>query len=147
MVDNILSEETIFTVSIDDGLNRFKRYFVKRFHPRSLFFDSIGMMWAIYYLWFHQWTFALGAILLMRVLSVFSVMNVSAQSIAGTTLGKIALIHLHPANMIIQLGGITVLVYGIWQHSVELTMIGVSFILLGHIFGWSNVDERFGRVI
>lgn len=76
-------------------------------------------------------------------LGLISVWNADPEKMAETTLGKIALLHLHPFNLITQSIGLVPLVYGIWIHSVETILAGLSLVLLGHIVGWSKVDSKF----
>jgi hypothetical protein len=65
--------------------------------------------------------------------------------LSETSMGKIGLLHLHPMNLAIRLVGAVILLYGIWQRSLDLTLGGVSVIFLGHTFGWAKVDPRFAR--
>jgi hypothetical protein len=97
----------------------------------------------LYYLWAQNWSYALGAALLGRLLSYLAVADVNPQKMSETTLGKIALLHLNPVNMVVQILGLVVLGYGVWEHSVLYTLYGVSVILIGHVIGWGKVDERF----
>lgn len=120
-----------------------QRLMLKRFHPRAIFIDSVGLIWCGYYLWAHDLSMVLGAAVAFRILSYYSVMDMSPQRISETTLGKIALLHLNPANLIIQIAGTVVLIYGLWQHSTESILVGISVILLGHVFGWATVNPAF----
>ena len=81
----------------------------------------------------------------MRLLSSFATLDCDTDKLSQTTMGKIALLHLNPANFIIQVGGLVVTYYGVWQHSGLTTLIGISAILVGHVFGWEKVDNRFIR--
>ena len=51
-------------------------------------------------------------------------------------------LHLHPVNLLLQIAGIGLLVYSIWIHSgIYTIMIAVSLILIGHMWGWSKVND------
>jgi len=63
------------------------------------------------------------------------------ENFAGTTLGKIMLLHLHPMNLVVQIAGFGVLLYSIWTRSAILIMAGVSIILFGHLWGWHKVND------
>ena len=122
-----------------------QNYALKKAHPSNLFVESIGAIWATYYLYQHNWQLAVISILLMKVLGFMLVKDINPHKMAETTLGKIALLHLHPWNIINQTIGFAMSVYAVWQHSVEGILVGVSIILLGHIMGWSRVDSSFSH--
>jgi hypothetical protein len=122
-----------------------ERLVLRRFHPRSLSIDTVGVMWFIYYLWNHEWKSALAIVIAGRVFAYLSVMRIDTEAFAETTLGRIALLHLQPVNLLVQFVGALVGIYGIWQRSTEIILLGVSLILLGHIFGWSRVDDRMAN--
>jgi hypothetical protein len=143
MARNITQSSRTYVVTVEHGFNWLEKYALKRFHPRAIFIDAIGFIWFMYYFWNHNWQMALGAALIGRLLSQLSVMDTNAQRMSETALGKIALLHLHPINLISQLVGVVVLLFGVWQQSPELSLGGTSMILLGHTYGWSKVDPRF----
>jgi hypothetical protein len=143
MKRNIAQPGWTYTVTVEHGFNWLEKYALKRFHPRAIFIDAIGLIWFMYYLWSHNWQMALGSALIGRLLSQLSVMDIDVQRMSETVLGKIALLHLHPINLITQLVGVIVLLFGFWQHSPELSLGGITMILLGHTYGWSKVDPRF----
>lgn len=126
-----------------NGVSWFQRYFLRRFHPRSIFIDVVGFIWFTYYFWNHDWKSAVGIVIVERIIAFFSVANLDVSRFSETTLGKLGLLHLHPANLAIQIFGSIILLYGIWQHSTEIILGGLSLIFLGHIFGWSKVDPRY----
>ncbi|MBY0314862.1 MAG: hypothetical protein K2Q26_05050 [Bdellovibrionales bacterium] len=128
---------------VQKGFSALQKYVLLRFHPRSIFIDSIGQLWFIYYLWDHNLMSALAALTACRLVSLLSVIDIDTNLFARTTLGKVALLHLHPYNLILQLIGTLVLIYGVWQNSAEILLIGISWILFGHVWGWGDVDRRF----
>lgn len=118
-----------------------QRTILRRFHPRSIFIDSVGFIWFTYFLWNHEWQAAIGVVVIAKIAAYLSAVNIDISLFSKTLLGKIALLHLHPLNLIIQLMGAIVFIYGLWDHLTEAILGGVSLILLGHLFGWSRIDE------
>ncbi len=118
---------------------------LKRFHPRALFVDGAGVIWALYLFWYHDWILALAVTVAFRVAALASVWKSDPQQIAQTTMGKLALLHLHPINLTVQIVGAVVLLTGIWQQDAEVIWSGLSVILLGHAFGWTKFDQRLGQ--
>lgn len=117
-----------------------QRMLIRRAHPRYLIAGIVGAIWAFYFLWQHNWSWAVGVILMSAIAGGMLTSNVSEEYLAETTLGKIMSIHLHPANIAIQSLGLIFLVYGIWIHSALFTMGAVSAILVGHMWGWEKVN-------
>jgi hypothetical protein len=118
-----------------------QRAIVRRGHPKHIIVSAVGAIWGFYFLWFHNWIWALAAVLLSGFAGRMLTLGMKEESLAQTTLGKIMLLHLNPVNLIIQIVGSCVLVYGIWTHSVIYVMAAVSIILLGHSWGWHKVNE------
>ena len=71
------------------------------------------------------------------------VRKVDPHFMAQTTLGKLALIHFHPFNLGLQILGLLPLIYGLWMHVPEAILIGVSLIIVGHFYGWSQLNDNF----
>lgn len=120
-----------------------ERFILRKFHPRKIFFDFIGLTWSVYFLWNHQWPLALAASMLSGSIGLISVWNVDLDKMAQTPLGRMAMLHLNPANIAIQSAGVVAGVLGIWSHSTVIMMLALSIILAGHVFGWSKFDSRF----
>ena len=53
------------------------------------------------------------------------------------------LLHLRPGNVITQVVGGAMLVYGIWFHFATIILIATSLILAGHLWGWRKVHDAF----
>lgn len=136
-------ETEYLVVERSEQFNWLERYFLRRMHPRNIFFDSGALMWGSYFLWNQDWPRALVVVAGISVLGLLSVLSVDPEKMADTTLGKIGLLHLHPVNFIIQVIGMFPFVYGVWLHSAEFILAGFSVILFGHIFGWSKVNANF----
>jgi hypothetical protein len=141
MATNILKSSPAPTVGEHD-FSWAEVYALRRFHPRSIFIGTAGFIWFIYYLWNHDWRTALAVAVITRVIAFASVMSINTDLYGETLLGRIALLHLNPWNLIIQLGGTLAILYGVWEHSTELILGGLSAVFLGHIFGWSKVDPK-----
>ena len=121
-------------------------YALMRAHPRKLFIDAVSYIWVIYFLWNHNWQRALFAALVCGAIGLLSVVSAETQRLSETTLGKLALLHLHPANLTAHLIGVVGIGYGVWEHSTEFILAGLSVALFGHFFGWEKVDDRFSMM-
>lgn len=120
-----------------------ERMILRRFHPVSLLFDVVGFIWVTYFLWENQWQNALVVVLAERLLAATIVWRVDWEGMAETSLGKLALLHLHPLNLMVQIAGAAVIVWALWNHSTLYLLAGLSILALGHAFGWSGVNEHF----
>lgn len=120
-----------------------QRYMLRRFHPRKIILDSIATIWAVYFMWHHDWVSALGAIVLSAILGSAVAWRMDYEALARTIWGRLAILHLHPANIAIQSVGLIALFYGVWTHDTIWILAGSSLVLLGHWFGWSSLSEAF----
>lgn len=120
----------------------FEKFILRKFYPRKIFFDAVGSIWAVYFLWNHEWQGALVVTVAASLLGILSVWNIDLEKMSETLLGKLALLHLNPFNLATQIIGVAMGVYGIWIHSTETILAAISIILIGHIFGWEKVDSR-----
>lgn len=131
-----------YKISNINNYNFIQTYVLKKSHPDSIIFEIIGIIWITYYLWYQLWPYALFAFMLTKTLSFVSVFNVKSEQIANTTLGKIALLHLHPVNLLIQFLGLFLYILSVWIHSLEMFLISISIISLGHLCGWKKVNHN-----
>lgn len=143
MEQQILQHEVIQNIKLEEDFTPIQRYALRHGHPRAIFIDSVGLIWTVYFLWNHQAAMALGALVVGRLLAILSTLDVSVENMAQSRLGKIALLHLNPLNMLIQLIGLVVLANALWGHNSQMMLIGVSLILVGHFFGWEKVSPHF----
>lgn len=127
-------------IEVEPKLSMVEKYLLMRAHPRSIFTDIVGLIWFLYFTWNHNWTAALLVFTIFRIVALALVWKVNIELLSKTVVGKIALLHIHPINLIIQLTGFIIFLNGIWQHTLYLILVGISIILLGHLFGWANVD-------
>lgn len=125
------------------GHSKFEKYVLKRAHPRRIIIDSIGWVWIVYFIWNQSWEFALATLFAMSIVAYFLLRNVDGDKMAETALGKMALLHLHPANFIIQLVTLIITIWALWAHSTYGILIGFSLLVLGHLFGWERVNKCF----
>lgn len=123
------------------ALTYLERTFVRHGHPRHLIPAYLGWMWAVYFLWFHNWIGAITALVLSGVLGRILTLQIDVEKYAETLLGKLMLLHLHPANLVIQLAGVGVALYSVWMHSGLYILLGLTVIMLGHLWGWHKVHE------
>jgi uncharacterized membrane protein YesL len=119
----------------------FERAIVRRGHPRHIILGLVGFMWGIYFLWLHNWRWAVAIILVSVVLGRISTSRTREESLAQTVRGKIMLLHLHPMNLLVQIAGFVLLLYGVWLHSTIYILAAMSVILVGHMWGWHKVSE------
>jgi len=122
------------------------RYFLMSSHPRKIVFDIVGAIWGTYFLWNQNRLYALGALLVMDAMGLFFTRKIDPELMSQTTIGKIGLLHKHPLNFMLNLIGLGSLVYGLWLHSAEMILIGFSVIVIGHFFGWSEVNAKLRMI-
>jgi len=118
-----------------------ERMAVRHAHPRHMIVGIVGYAWTIYFLWQHAWIWAAAAALAGILLGMIVTPRNHEEDLARTTLGKIMLLHLHPANVIVQSAGLLFLLYGVWIHSAIYIMAAGSIIMIGHMWGWHRVNE------
>lgn len=121
-------------------MSYFEREILHHAHPRQLIMRMVGAIWGLYFLWFHNWEWVLGVILVAETIGRILSMGMNEESMAQTTWGKIMLIHLHPVNLLVQITGGAVLIYGFWIHSAIYIMAAMSIVLIGHMWGWHKVN-------
>ena len=114
---------------------------IRRGHPKHIIVGIVGFLWFVYFIWQHDWTWALAVAVLSVVMGRLLTSGTKDESLAPTLLGKIMLLHLHPMNLSVQIAGFAVLLYGIWFHSTIYIMLATSIVLLGHMWGWHKVNE------
>jgi hypothetical protein len=118
-----------------------QKTFVRHAHPRHIILAYVGLMWGVYFMWFHNWVWALAAVVISGLVGRILTGDVREENLAQTTLGKILLLHMHPVNFVLQTAGVAVTFYGVWLHAGMHIMVGVTVILLGHLWGWHKVND------
>jgi len=114
---------------------------IRRGHPKHIILGIVGFLWAVYFVWRHDWAWALGVVLASVILGRVVTAGTREEGLAQTVLGKIMLLHLHPMNLTVQVAGFGILLYGVWLHAVMQVLVGASLVLLGHMWGWHKVNE------
>jgi hypothetical protein len=136
-----------FAPEIDGGgkgeanMTYVERMIVRRGHPKHIIIGIVAFLWAVYFLWQHNWIWAAAIVVLSAVLGRLSTSGTKEETLAQTLLGKIMLLHLHPVNLTLQMAGFALLLYGIWMHSTPYIMAATSMVFLGHMWGWHKVNE------
>lgn len=118
-----------------------QRLIVRRGHPRRIIIAFVGALWGLYFLWLHNWPSAVAIILGSMLLGELATLGLREEPLSQTLLGRIMLLHLHPANLLLQFAGGALLLYGVWLHSGRWLMAGVSMVFLGHLWGWHKVSD------
>jgi hypothetical protein len=131
----------LVTMSRTKEFSMMQRMALRAAHPVSIIFYFVGAMWSIFYLWNQNWVFALAIFVAARALGFAAVRHTHLQEMSETLLGKMALLHLHPANLAVQFIGAIVCLAGVWMHTTETILGGASLIAAGHAFGWSKVNS------
>jgi hypothetical protein len=124
-------------------LSPMEKWVLRRAHPVAVIVDLGTLVWSVYFLWWHNWIAALAIGLAGRMVSVLLVRNSRLEEIAETTWGRLALLHLHPVNLVIQSAAVLLAIWGIWAHSDLIIISGVTLLIWGHAFGWNKVNPIF----
>ena len=114
---------------------------LSRGHPRQIILHMVGGIWTVYFLWQHQWMWALACFAVSELISETLSTQTGAEMLAQTTLGKLMMLHANPVNFLVQAAGGVLLVYCIWMHLLTGIIAAISLILLGHFVGWSKVNS------
>lgn len=118
-----------------------QEFMLSRGHPRQIILHLVGGIWTVYFLWQHEWLWALGCFALAELSSELLATETGAEMLSQTTLGKLMLFHANPVNFWVQAAGGVLFAYSIWMHSLTGIMVAASLILLGHFAGWSKVNS------
>ena|ERR1700674_79285 len=118
-----------------------QRAIVRHGHPRRIIVGVVSLIWVLYFLWVHNWTWAAVALAVGLALGRLVTLGMQEEQLAQTTLGKILLLHLHPMNVLLQSIGFAVLLCSFWIHSAMYMLLAISVILIGHMWGWHRVNE------
>ncbi len=118
-----------------------ERWALRQAHPVAIIFRSIGMLWAFYYLWQNDLPMVLATMLISQVIAQLSTLHLNYESLGQSLWGRIALLHLHPINVMTQLIGVMLGAVGFWWHDTTAILTAVYLILLGNAYGWRQVHE------
>ena len=120
-----------------------EKHMLRHGHPRHMIVAVVSTIWATYFFWKHELALALWVMLGGMVLARLATLGMREEQFAQTTFGKILLLHLHPLNMLLQVTGFVLFMYGVWEHNALNMMVGTSLIFAGHFWGWHKVNEAF----
>ena len=137
----IVSPHASSTVSRKMGM--LDRMMVQHAYPPKAILDGIGLMWGLHFVWERLWLQAVIASFGFALIGTYLGRNVSSESLAQTLLGKLCLGFARPANLLTQLLGYSVLVFGLGLRSSFYCLIGISLILLAHAATWRHVFKHF----
>lgn len=118
-------------------MNTLQKLMLEHLHPVKFILETIGTIWAVYFLWNQNWLWALVFGLGLPLLSTILLWNKKLPD-SRSGYAKLALIHAHPLNLILHLIGGAVAIYGIWMHGSIAILLGVTIILVGHLWGWKT---------
>ena len=116
-----------------------EQYIIRRFHPRRILLDAALLPWAVYFLWNHEWIGALGTIVFSLGMGYAFTSRVDVRRYSRTLVGRVALLHLHPLNLLLQSAGLTLMFVSLWIHSTEGILASLSLLFFGHMAGWEKV--------
>lgn len=143
---SIAAGTDFYAPTVEQGhLSWLQRLILRRLHPLSMIFDLIGVMWAVYFLWAHNWGAAVAVFLVARAIGVALAWNARLDLLSQTVMGRIALLHLHPVNLALQTMGAAGAIWGLWTHAAVPILGGLSLIFAGHAVGWEKVHKALGR--
>ncbi len=120
----------------------FERIAVQHAHPTKFVLELLGVLWSLYFVWQHDWIYALLAGIGLPLLGTILVWGKNEEGLARSLMGKIMLLHLEPLNMLMHTLGYLIVLYGLWFHSGPYILFGISFLFLGHLWGWKRVSEN-----
>ena len=135
------SSKNILQAASSLKISGFRRYILLRSHPLAIFWDVATGIWIVYFLWLHAWEVSLLLLVIERGFCWIALQRVNAEALGKTILGKLALLHLEPLNLIVQILGVGLLGWGIWMHETISILAGASIVLMGHTVGWGKVHD------
>lgn len=119
-------------------MNTLQKLMLEHLHPAKFILETIGTIWAVYFLWNQDW---LWAIVFGLGLPLISTILLWGKKLPDSRSGyaKLALIHAHPLNLSFHVIGAAIGVYGVWNHDTVFILVGITVILIGHVWGWKTV--------
>ena len=111
-------------------------------HPMKFVAEVLGIMWGAYFLWNHQWIWAFTVSMAFFLLSTIFLWGDRFEYLSHTHLGRALLVYSYPLNFLLYNISIVPLVYGLWIHSGFFINLGVSVILLPHLWSWNQAGKK-----
>lgn len=119
-------------------MSLFRRLAINHAHPTKLILDLVGFIWVSYFLWENNLATAIIVGFGFSALGSFLTYNADTKELASTTFGRYVIARLHPANLTLQIVGYLVSMYGLWMHQGWIILVGLSSVILGHLWGWQR---------
>lgn len=117
-----------------------ERIMVQHANPVKLVLETVGIIWAVYFLWQQNLLWAIIFGIGLPSLGTILAWGKNEEQLSKTALGKVMLTHAHPLNFFFHLAGYISLVYGVWIHSPLFILVGITAIIIGHLWGWERLE-------
>ena len=95
-------------------------------HPMKFVAELLGIAWAIYFLWNHNWVAAIITSLSFFLGSTLALWNKPIDHLTDTTLGRAMLVYAKPLNFLVYNISVVPVVYGLWTHDGIYILAGYT---------------------
>lgn len=112
------------------------RLMVLHAHPIKFTAEVLGVIWSVYFLWNRSWIGAVIVSLVGFLCSTLLLWNHPIDYLSTTPLGKVMSIYGTPFNFLLYNLSALPVIYGLWNHDSLFILIGISILLLPHLWGW-----------
>lgn len=117
-----------------------RRYMLQHAHPMKFTAELLGVIWGAYFLWNHNWLGALIMSTLFFLGSSVLLWNKPIDYLQKTGLGRVMLIYADPVSFLLYNLSALPVIYGLWLHQTMYVLIGISILLLPHLWGWKELS-------
>ncbi len=117
-------------------MNKFiHRYILSHAHPVKFSAEILGIFFSAYFLWLHNWIWAIIASIFFFLFSTLLVWkrNVDLQQIENSSLGKIMLVYSTPLNFFLYNFSAIPLIYGLWTHNIFSILLAILILLAPYL--------------
>ena len=118
-------------------MDRFRyKYILSHAHPVKFIAEVLGIISSAYFLWLHNWAWAIIASVSFFLFSTLFLWNrsVDLEHIASTPLGRIMLTYTTPVSFFLYNFSAVPLIYGLWTHNIFTIMLAILVLLVPHFF-------------
>ena len=119
-----------------------EKFVLQNAHPIRLIFNGLAVMWSVFYAFQHNLVMAVVMGLVFLFLGTAIVRTGNLGRFANTVRGQFLMTMNNPVGLVLDVLGFGLLFYGVWHHSVALTLCAVSTVALSR--AWS-VYKFLGR--
>ena len=105
-------------------------------HPAKFIAEILGAIWSAYFLWQHNWIGAVIVSVVGFLLSTLLVWKQPIDQLKTTSLGKFMAVYSTPSNFLLYNLSALPVIYGLWLHDSVFILIGISILLLPHLWAW-----------